>query len=259
MSASNGDAFDGSGGILRGHGVAIAMVAIFAGMGLMFAYAASDGAIFGMNSSSIPYNNPPVANSNEGGPNVVSGDFDEQENADTSAPPESNVASTPESSNTLSDEERQLLAMSNYSWDSIAVKYISSSEDNTELFGQQNFTRQKPVDPGAEPLFMSDKIFVHVDHQSTSEGEVMNIETPVDTTTADGDEEAEEPQHDADEETNNSGSDDERQAEPITGGDSGSGDNDTSTNSTSTEGSSDSSNGNSTSDDSGIEASISIG
>lgn len=70
----DGNITNGDGGPLNGHGVAVAMVAIFAGMGLVVAFAASDGAIFGMNVSSSPDNNPPVVDSDASGANVISRD-----------------------------------------------------------------------------------------------------------------------------------------------------------------------------------------
>jgi hypothetical protein len=103
------------------------------------------------------------------------------------------LASLPaESGPALSEDQRQLLAMSNFSWDSIAVKHISASQDIMDIFDQQNFTRQKPAEPGAEPFLLSDRVSVDIDRNRVVEGEIIDIETPIDTTTADADEEAQE-------------------------------------------------------------------
>jgi hypothetical protein len=223
-----------------------------------------------MNFDSSPGSNPSTIDGGAGGADVISRDAFDEESDGEGPPPqsgtESNVASAPpERGPTLTEEQRRLLAMSNYSWDSIAVRYISSSQDIMDLFGQQNFTQQKPAEPGAEPLFLSDRIAVDVD-RNRNEGEIIDIETPVDSPTvnAEEDEQEEEPQDDQQEEENSDsgqGSEDDQPEETEEEGDSGSGSNSTGTNSTSSEGSSDSSgSGDGSSDeDSGIGASISIG
>jgi hypothetical protein len=221
MSAPDGSAANGNPGILNGHGVAIAMIAIFAGMGLVVAFAASDGAIFGINSSLGPNNNGPVVDNDTGGADVISRDaFDEETDEESapstpsspsvsSSPPpptsppsprpdaESNVASVPrERGPTLSEDQRQLLAMSNFSWDSIAMKHISASQDIMNMFDQQNFTRQRPVEPGAEPFFLSDRVSGDVERNRVVVSEITDIETSIDTTAVDADEEEQEEEED---------------------------------------------------------------
>jgi hypothetical protein len=114
-----------------------------------------------MNFSSAPDNNAPVIDSNTGGAGILSRDvFDEvsgEEGVPTQPDAGSNVSSV------LTEEERQLLAMRNFSWDSIAGRYIVSSQDVFDKCDQQNFTRPKPVQPGAESLVLSEEILVDID------------------------------------------------------------------------------------------------
>jgi hypothetical protein len=231
-----------------------------------------------MNISSSPDNNPPVVDSDASGANVISRDaFDEGSSEENTRPQSNttNVASmSPDSNTTLSEEERQLLAISNYSWDWIAGEYIASSQDIMDRFGQQNFTRLEPIEPGAEPFYLSDEVSVNVDRSTDAEAEVIDIETPVDAPTVNDDEEQEEePQDDSDQQEDNSdggsGDDDvqpEESDDEVDSSDEGSESNSTSTNSTSSNStstldeSSDGGSGNETSSDGlSIETSISIG
>jgi hypothetical protein len=259
MSAPQDSAANGDGGMLRGHGIAVALVAIFVGMALVVAFAASDGAIFGLNSSSPAGDNPPIVDSDAGGAEVLPREAFDEDSSRANTPQsgaDTNSASAPGQSATLSPEERRLLAMRNFSWDSIAVQYIASSQDVTAKFDQQNFTRQKPAQPGAEPLFLSDRVSVDVDRERESEDRVIDIDTPIDTPAADEEEQPEqeeEPQEEEDNSDSGSGSDDDQS------GDSGSGSNSTDTNSTSTEDSGSDGESDSSGDDSGIGVSVSIG
>jgi hypothetical protein len=74
MAAPDGNIVNSDVGTLGGHGVAVALLAIFVGMGFVVAFSASDGAIFGLNSSSAPGNNAPVTESEDGGADVLSRD-----------------------------------------------------------------------------------------------------------------------------------------------------------------------------------------
>lgn len=99
--------YNTAGGMLNGHGVGIAMAAIFAGIALVVAFAASDGAIFGQNFSSAS-DNSPVIDSETDDAAVLSRDaFDE--GSDASAPPESGADSA-----TLSEEERRLRVIKDF-------------------------------------------------------------------------------------------------------------------------------------------------
>lgn len=147
MAAPEDNTDNGGEGMLKGHGVGVAIVVIFAGMALVVAAAASDGAIFGLDLGSVDNNAPVISDAGSAG--AVSRDvFDEG----------SGVASTqPESNSTLSEEEKQLLAISDFPWNSIAGKYISS-QDILDRFSQP-----KPVQPEPEPLFLNDEILVDID------------------------------------------------------------------------------------------------
>lgn len=266
MAAPDDDTSNGAGGMLNGHGVGIAMIAIFVGMALVVAFAASDGAIFGLNFTSATDNNAPVIDSDTGDAGVLSRDAFDEGSSEEGAPQsdaDSSVASAPpQRSATLSEDERRLLAMSDFSWDSIAVEYIASSQDITDKFDQQNFTRQKPAQPGTEMVLLSDRISVDVDRDRDRErdDDSIDIETPIDQPPVEDDEEQQdEPQYNTGQQD-----DDETEEESDNEGDSGSGSNSTGTNSTSTQDSSESSDeGDGGSDTSGdsldVEASISLG
>jgi hypothetical protein len=260
--------------MFNGHGIAIAMVAIFVGMGLVVATLASDGAIFGLDLNSGSDKGEPIFDSDTGA-GALSGDaFNEGSDA------ASNLTSKPtQRSAALSEEERGLLAIGNFPWDSIAMQYVNSSQDIMDMFDQQNFTR--PPQPAREPLFLSDDIFVSVDR----DGDRYNEPIETQTETANDDEGQEEETQDEEDQQDDSdqgesgtdssgtgdagdqsgGSGSEEDSGSGNEGDSGSSDsgsNSTNTNSTSSDsGSSDSSDGgNSTSSDSSsVEASVSIG
>jgi hypothetical protein len=268
MSAPHDSAANGDGGMLKGHGIAVALVAIFVGMAMVVAFAASDGAIFGLNSSSPAGSTAPVIDSGADGAEVLSRDTFEDsgtESASQSGADKSAGSAPPEQDATLSPEERRLLTMRNFSWDLIAVQYFANSQDIMEKFEQQNFTRQKPAQPEAEPLDLSDRVSVDVDRDIDREDRVIDIDTPIDTPATNEEEQPEEEEEQQDEEPeqeepqeveednsdSGSGSDDDQS------GDFGSGSNSTDTNSTSIEDSG--SGSDSSGDDSGIEASISIG
>jgi hypothetical protein len=96
MAAPDDNTGNGAGGMLNGHGVGTSMAAIFVGMGLVVAFVASDGAIFGLNFSSATDNGAPVAENDVGNAGIVSEDvFDERPEEESAAPPdtESNAAS----------------------------------------------------------------------------------------------------------------------------------------------------------------------
>jgi hypothetical protein len=240
MSAPDDDTSSHAGGIMNGHGVGIALVAIFVGVALVVAFAASDGAIFGMNFSSVSDNNSPINDGDAGGPGVLSRDVFDEGSAEESAP-----------------------------------RSNSSSAAGTAERGP---ALQTPALLGAEPLDMSDRIFVGV---TRDRAEIIDIETPIDTPPANDDEE--EPQEGGSQQEDSSGSGNDGGQPDETGneGNSGSGSNSTGSNSTGSNSTGTNSTGsnstgtNSTSDEgpsgsesggdsssgegSGIEASISIG
>ncbi|MGI0049635.1 MAG: hypothetical protein ACREAW_08840, partial [Nitrososphaera sp.] len=110
MSAPHDSAANGDGGMLRGHGIAVALVAIFVAMALVVAFAASDGAIFGLNSSSPAGDNAPAIDSDAGGAEVLPREaFDEDSGSAPQSGADTHAASAPEQSATLSPEERRLL------------------------------------------------------------------------------------------------------------------------------------------------------
>lgn len=220
MSAPDGS---NAGGMLNGHGVGVAMIAIFVGVGLVVAFVASDGAVFGLNFGSAS-DNAPARDAGSAG--VLSRNAFDEESGTGSA--------TPERGATLSEEESGLLAMSNSSWDSIAVRHIASSQD-------------KLAQPGTELASLSDRIATDVDRD---EDDPEVIDTPADE---------EEPQDDTGQDNSGSGSGSGGQSGSGNGGGSGSGSNSTGTNSTGSGGSSGSSGSDGGSNSTGMEASVSIG
>lgn len=157
-----------SGGVLRGHAVAFALVAIFAGVALAVGYAASDGAIFGLNSSSA--GGLPGNDSGAGGATVISSDsFDA---ADAQAAPSEGDA-PPESGMTLTEEQRRLLAMRDFPWNSLAGGHVASTQDLMD--------RSRPVDPGTEPLALSDEVVVNVERDRDRTEEDLELADIIDT------------------------------------------------------------------------------
>jgi hypothetical protein len=185
------DNVEHTGGKLGGHGVGIAMIAIFAGMAFVVAFAASDGAIFGQNFQSAPSEDVPVSDSGAGDAVTLSRDaFDDGPAANN------NAASTlsPQDRVTLSAQERALLALNDFPWDLIAESYIASNQDALQRLGQQSVTHQRPMEPGTEPLSLSDEVAIDVDRERNRErddsdgislAEIIEIDNPI----ADGDEE----------------------------------------------------------------------
>lgn len=176
-------------GKMNGHGVGLAIIAIFAGMALVVAFAASDGAIFGQYFHSAPSDNVPISDSNAEDTVALARDaFNEGSDANSisaTAPP-------PEDSVTLTREERRLLAMKDFPWDSVASEYIASNQNAFQRFEQQSAAQQKPVEPGTEPLSLSDEV-VDVDRDrnrgdrarddsghDTSLGDIIEIDIPID-------------------------------------------------------------------------------
>ena len=256
-----------AGGILNGHGVGIAMAAIFVGTGLVVAFVASDGTIFGLNFRSTAGSGTSVNDNNvdSGNANSLSRDlFDEGSsgdiNAKASPSPTSgeSAAITPseQNSTTLSEEQRQLLAISNFHWDSIAGKYITSNKYTVDKI-QQDFTKQKPADPETEPLALSDKVVVNVDRNRDSDNDMSHasatdVQNQIDEPVIEDDEERS--TDDVGQSTgdnNDSGSENDQSDESDSGDSSGDistsiGTNSTDTNSTSIESSLSSGDGNST-------------
>jgi hypothetical protein len=183
-------------GMLNGHAVAIAMAAIFVGTGLVVAFVASDGTIFGFNFRPTAGSGTPASDNNvdSGNMNAVSRDlFDEGSSAGTTAKAAQSPASAtssgapPEHSSTLTDEQNQLLGISNFHWDSIAGKYVASNEYTVDKI--QQTIKQKPVQTGTEPLALSDKIAVNLDLNGDTENhhgisrtsipDIQQTDTPV--------------------------------------------------------------------------------
>lgn len=151
-----------TGGKLGGYGVGIAMIAIFVGMALVVAFAASDGAIFGQNFQPAPSDDVPVSDSGAEDAVALSSDaFDEGSDVGSSSP----TAPPSEGDAMLSEEERRLLAMKDFQWDSVAGGHIASNQDAFQRFGQQSNVQQRPVEPGTEPLSLSDQVVVDVDRR----------------------------------------------------------------------------------------------
>jgi uncharacterized membrane protein YgcG len=165
MSASEGGA---SGGALRGQGVAVALVAIVAGMALVVAYAASDGAIFGLNanpSSSSPDNGQPASS----GATVISRDAFDEENAPSQPEENDSGIPPPKPGATLSEEESKLLAMSDYPWDSIAGGYVASNHDSIG-----NLSEPSPVQTGTEQMTWTDKVIANVARDNMPRNEAQD-------------------------------------------------------------------------------------
>jgi hypothetical protein len=157
---------DGSSGILRGHGVAFALAAIFGGMALVVGYAASNGAIFGMGGEPEAAGGAPAERIE---PSVTSSDsFEGSVNA-----PAQDMTETPtqESSTALTEDQRELLAMSDFAWDSVAREYFSD-EDLMNRF-------KEPVsaEPGTEPLSVLDTIVVEISQDRSIEDTLEEVES----------------------------------------------------------------------------------
>lgn len=173
-----------SGGALQGHGVAFALIGIFAGMALIVSYADSDGTIFGQNSNPAQGSRAPINGSNIGGAVISSDGFDEvsPQSEDSAPPPEPSSALSRE--RTLSEEEKRLLAMSDFSWNRAAELYVTSNQD------VMNTPRQPvPVQTEAEPLALSDDVTIDIERaRNTNEvrvdlmADTINIDIPVDLT-----------------------------------------------------------------------------
>lgn len=192
--------FNGSGGVLRGHGVAFALIAIFAGMAIVVAYAASDGAVFGVNSNLTPSSDIPVSNNGTAGATVISRDIFEN-NETVPVEPKASITLEPESQiipteqNELSQEERRLLAISKFPWESIADRYIASDQD------AMNEHRQPVLaQPAPEPFLLSDKVIINVDRARYSIGEaddtlelgdIIGMDIPTDVAEDEGSQEEE--------------------------------------------------------------------
>jgi hypothetical protein len=162
---------------LGGHAVGIAMIAIFAGMALVVAFAASDGAIFGQNLQPAASSSVPVS---DGTGAAVSSDEFDAPNADT-GPAE---AETPASEVTLSEEERQLLSLSDFPWDSAAKGQLASNEEAFERF-EQTIPQNVPAEAGTEPLSLSDAVLVEVDRRDRDRGDSDRDDSDRDLSIAD--------------------------------------------------------------------------
>lgn len=157
---------DGSSGILRGHGIAFALAAIFVGMVLVVGYAASNGAIFGMGGEPEAVGGTPAERIE---PSVTSSDSFEG-SANT---PAQDIPETPatESSTALTEDQRELLAMSDFAWDSVARDYVSD-EDLMDRF-------KGPVsaEPDTEPLSVLDTIVVEISRDRSVEDSLEEVQS----------------------------------------------------------------------------------
>ena len=162
---------------LGGHAVGIAMITIFAGMALVVAFAASDGAIFGQNLQPAASNSVPVG---DGAGAAVSSDEFDAPNADMD-PAE---GGTTASEVTLSEEERQLLSLSDFPWDSVDKGQLASNEEAFERF-EQTIPQNTPAEAGTEPLSLSDAVFVEVDRRDRDRGDSDRDDSDRDISIAD--------------------------------------------------------------------------
>jgi hypothetical protein len=153
-------------------------------MALVVAYAASDGTIFGLNSNSVQGSYTTVNNSNTGGAVISSDTFDEvSQFVDSNSPPETNVTLSEEA--TLSEEERRLLAMSDFPWDSVAEHYIISNQD-----AMDPSRRPMPAQAREESLALSDDIDIDLQRVRDTNwariglelADSIDIDIPVDLT-----------------------------------------------------------------------------
>jgi len=225
---------DGASGILCGHGVAFALAAIFCGMALVVAYAASNGAIFGMSEQPEAAGGAPADRVE---PSVTSRDsFEGSANAPAQDTTETQAL---ESSTALTEDQRELLAMRDFRWDSVARQYVSDQDL------MNRFKEPASVEPDTEPLSVSDTIIVEISRdksidEALQEMELadIDIDLPIDS----GDEELEEDEQPEEEDQNggedsdandegpdggsgNSSGPDRRSDQSGSGGDSGSGNN----------------------------------
>jgi hypothetical protein len=177
MAAPDDSTANGAGGILNGHGVGIALAAIFVGMGLVVTFVASDGAIFGLNFRSSAGDRVPASSPDTRNGDVLSSDVFDKGSGDPAANASSQpgtgsssvVNKPPERSPNLSEDERQLMAMRDFPWDSIVGRYIVSNQKTIDKFEQQNVVKQKPMQSGSEPLSLSDRIAADVDRNTDRE------------------------------------------------------------------------------------------
>ena len=169
---------DTSGGAFRGQGVAVALIAITAGMALVVTYAASDGAIFGLNVNPVSSPNNGHAASNDEATAISREVFDDEENAASQSEESSSSIPTPKSISTRTEEESELLAISNYPWDSIAASYVASSKASIA-----NISTLATAQAETEPLNISDNVSEDVDHDDVLRIEAQNDLGLVDTVT----------------------------------------------------------------------------
>jgi hypothetical protein len=148
-------------GVLNGQGVGIALAAIFVGVALLVAYAASDGALFAQPSSPAETGQkqdattPAPVTSSEA--TVFSRDAFDKEQTNIAAKPPSQPQQ--ETANAASNTEQELLAIKNFPWSSVSGEYVKDSQerfDNLKQLSGQNQS-SAPVS--------SDRILANVDHK----------------------------------------------------------------------------------------------
>jgi hypothetical protein len=183
MSAPEGTKSGDGTGPLNGHGVPIAMAAIFVGVGLTVAFVASGGAIFGLNLRPAAGNNDSSPNGsfvNTSGNVSLSDVYNEGANGsgsnDTTSLPEVNTTLAQEGNNTLSEAQLQLLAIGNFRWDPIAEKYVASDPPTIDTV-KQNYTRDTPPDPGTESSSLPIDEGVNVDNTSSIDNDIQDTTT----------------------------------------------------------------------------------
>lgn len=201
--------WNNSNGMLNGNGVGIALAAIFVGVALAVAFIASDGAIFGQIFQSAPSNTGPANDSGtnpaaaDGEATVTSRDVFNQGSGDdvpdsvslSDASRNDALPGEQEANSVTHAEQRQLLAIKNFPWSSIAVEQINSSQNIMNKFKQQDEAQQKPAQPELESLFLTDEISVDVDRDrddnvaedDVSLADVIDI-SPIDILVIDDDE-----------------------------------------------------------------------
>jgi hypothetical protein len=153
-------------------------------MVLVVAYAASNGGIFGMSEQPEAAGGAPADRVE---PSVTSRDsFEGSANAPAQDTTETQA---PESRTALTEDQRELLAMSDFTWDAVARKYVSDQDL------MNRFKEPASVEPDTEPLSVSDTIIVEISRdrsidEALEEMELadIDIDLPIDS----GDEELEE-------------------------------------------------------------------
>lgn len=147
MAARDDNKDHRSSGMLNGQGVGIALAAIFIGVALLVAYAASDGALFAQPSSPAETDQkhdaatPAPATSSEA--TVISRDaFDKESTSVAAKPPSQPQQETTNAA--ASDTEQELLAIKNFPWSSVSGEYAKDSQERFDSLTQHSGQNQPP-------------------------------------------------------------------------------------------------------------------